>query len=329
MEEGPALPAAGGLGESRGAGAGPGGGEGAGPSGGGGAGAGAGGGGGAGGARADLRRLQGELQARVGALGRRFEASAGPGLPERADPSTLGPEVREALRRYYALQSSLKVTEAAALANMHGVTEAEVADYFRRLQGQTRRVFEKIERKNVANKGLQPERELGHLLRDLNQELAEYSEVLKECGQLDSPAEGLSLVAFLGRVDNSIIMQRVLGSLLAQPGFLLRRRRVLVQSGLLEVIREWASPVRIADRQTTMLCGILHTISALQLQGAPSEELQGVAGVLEVLRDLREYHRPPVASGAAVLLDALGGLEGPPATGEWRGVAARGAGDSP
>jgi len=212
---------------------------------------------------------------------------------------------------------------------MHGVTEAEVAAYFRRLQGQTRRVFELIERKNVANKGPQPERALGDLLGDLNRQLTEYGEVLTACGRLDSAAEGVSLVAFMGRVDNSVIMQRVLGSLLAQPDFLHTRRRVLVQSGLLEVLREWASPARIADRQTTMLCGILHTISALQLHGAPPEELQGVAGVLEVLRELREYYRPPVASAAALLLDALGGLEGPPATGEWRGIAAQGEAPPP
>jgi hypothetical protein len=233
------------------------------------------------------------------------------------------------VRRYFALQSSLKLTEAATLAKMYGVTEAEVAAYFRRLQGQTRRIFELLERKNVANNGPRPEKALDHLLWDLNRQLEEFGEVVQACGQLDSAAEGMSLVAFMGRVDNSVIMQRVLGSLLAQPDYLHTRRRVLVQSGLLEVLREWASPARIADRLTTMLCGVLHTISALQLQGAPPEELQGVAGVLEVLRELREYHRQPLASGAALLLDALGGLEGPPAAGEWRGTAAPGGSPPP
>ena len=254
----------------------------------------------------DLRNLQGELESRVAALEGRFAAWSGPGVPERKDPTTLGPDAKEALRQYFALQSSLKLNEAPDIASYLGENENEVRTYFSRLHNQLRRVFEKIERKNQELAGPPGERKFNRMKSELAEQRKDWGDVLMACRDLGNAGTATIFVAFMRRTHSPIVMQSVLGSLLAEPDFLIIRRAVLVQAGFLEALRDWASPARVADRQSALLSGVLRVLSALQLDTAPPNERRGLKDILSLLHDLAGYHRPPIAAGAQRLLEALG-----------------------
>jgi len=253
----------------------------------------------------DLRNLQGELESRVAALEGRFAAWSGPGVPERKDPTTLDPEDKEAVRLYFALQGSLKLDEAPDMASHLGVPENEVRTYFSRLHNQMRRVFEKIERKNQEVAAPRGEREFSRMKSELADQRDDWGDVLMACRDMDNAGTATIFVAFMRRTHNPIVMQTVLGSLLANPGFLITRQKLLVQAGFLEALRGWASPARVADRQSTLLSGVLHVLSALQLDTAPPNVRRGLEDILTLLRDLAGYHRPPIAADAQRLLEAL------------------------
>ena len=254
----------------------------------------------------DLRNLQGELESRVAALEGRFAAWSGPGVPERKDPTTLDPEDKEAVRLYFALQGSLKLDEAPDLESHLGVPENEVRTYFSRLHNQMRRVFEKMERKNQEVAAPRGEREFSRMKSELADQRRDWGDVLMACRDLDNAGTATIFVAFMRRTHNPIVMHTVLRSLLTDPGFLITRQKLLVQAGFLEALRGWASPARIADRQSTLLSCVLHVLSALQLDTAPPNVRRGLEDILALLRDLAGYHRPPIAADAQRLLKALG-----------------------